>query len=102
MPFGLKLPIDMKELLPMAIAVIVEPTIDSYVTKFIPQQQIGPVSLVDIIEVIGAGYLSRKGGMVGKVAKFYGILAIADVVRRLTTGMLGNLTSGTQTTSGWF
>ena len=80
---GLGLP-SMKELLPLGIAVIAQPTIDSYVNSYVPQQNIFGISLVDIVEVIGAGYIAiKQKGMIGQTAKWYMYLSIADVVRRV-------------------
>jgi len=88
----------MNDLVPLGIATVSEPILDTYARQ-LPLPSIMGIGSDDLVK-LGVGiYLGKKGGMIGKVAKYYGIFGARNIIQ----GLAGNVLGGQQpqANSGW-
>lgn len=83
-----------KLLIPIGVATVVEPIIDSYANQ-LPIPNLAGIQADDIAKVAIGLYLGKKGGLMGNTAKMLGIFGVKNIIG----GFTGNLMGGTQTAS---
>lgn len=80
------------ELMPLGIATITEPMVDSLISSFLgglnTSLPLGGMQIDDVAKVGLAMTLGKKGGTMGKVLRYYGIFGMRNIIQQLTTGML--------------
>jgi len=78
------------ELVPIAVATFTEPLVDSLADRFAGQLNIGlgGVQMDDLIKVGIGLYAGKKSGLTGKVAKYYGVFGMRNIVKGLLSGSL--------------
>ena len=89
----------------IAIAVIVEPTLDQLLDKFLPMQSVGGIGVDDLIKAfILPMVIKKRKGIVGSAISTIRILALANIVRGFVGGgfnLLSVPTSTTVTATTW-
>lgn len=70
-----------KLMVPIAVASVAEPMIDSY-AKMLPIPTIGNFEADDMVKVAIGWYLGKKGGVMGNTAKMIGIFGLRNLVRQ--------------------
>lgn len=78
-----------QENLGMAGAIVLEPTVEGFLRKFLPQQSFGPVSIEDIAGIVLGSFLSKKGKLARGFGKGMVIINLAQIMQKLISGGMG-------------
>ena len=94
-------PIISKENVGLALGLVLTPTADALVDKFVPQQKIfGNIGIDDVAILVASAYFSRRGGFTGNLAR--GVLAaktaqlVYQFVGPMISGLAGGSTAGNE------
>jgi len=78
-----------------AIAAVVEPIADQFISSFAPSiPRIANIQPDDLVKVGVGLFVGKQKGVVGQTARFLGLFGVRNIVKQLAGGTLTQFTSG--------